>query len=53
MNDDPKPTADAEPAAKIIELWIKLREAQGLTREAAVAELKVASSAIAINLAHD
>jgi hypothetical protein len=56
MNDaqrDLRPTADAEPAVKIIEQWIKIREAQGMTREAALAELKAASSAIAINLAHD
>jgi len=49
MNDaqrDSQPTVDTEPAAKIIEQWIKLREAQGLTREAAIAELKAAGSAI-------
>jgi hypothetical protein len=56
MNDaqrDLRPTANTEPAVKIIEQWIKLREARGLTREAAIAELNAASSAIAINLAHD
>jgi hypothetical protein len=35
MNDvqrDPPPKADKDPAAKIIEQWIKLREAQGDTQ---------------------
>jgi hypothetical protein len=46
MNDaqrDLRPTADTEPAVKIIERWIKIRETQGLTREAALAELRAAS----------
>jgi len=56
MNDaqrDLRPTADTEPAVEIIEQWIRLREARGMTREAAIAELNAASSAVAINLAHD
>jgi hypothetical protein len=32
---------------QIIELWIQFREAKGYTREAALAELKIASSVIA------
>jgi hypothetical protein len=55
MNDDlidTKPAVDDDPAAKIVEQWIKLREAQGFTREAAIAELNAARLAM-VNLARD
>ena len=48
MEDDKRePAVTGEPAEKIIELWIQFREAKGLTREAALAELKIAASVIA------
>jgi hypothetical protein len=49
-NDD----AVEDPLAKFLRLWIGLRQRQGLTREAAVAELNSASSLVAgVDLAHD
>jgi hypothetical protein len=35
---------ETDPAKKIIEQWVKIREAKGLTREAALAELNAAAS---------
>jgi hypothetical protein len=46
---DPKPMVEqniieTDPIREIIERWIKIREAKGMTREAAFAELKAAAS---------
>lgn len=43
MTSDPK---DDDPLAKIIEQWIKFRESQGWTREAAMAEFAAAAQAL-------
>ena len=42
------------PAANFIQEWLDLRVAQGLTREAAIAELNAAGWVVAgVKLAHD
>jgi hypothetical protein len=48
---DPKPVVgqnivETDPVAEILEQWIKIREAKGLTREAALAELTAAASIV-------
>jgi hypothetical protein len=48
---DPKPVVErnnveTDPVADLIEQWIKVREAKGLTREAALAELTAAASLV-------
>jgi hypothetical protein len=48
---DPKPAVEqnvieTDPVANMIEQWIKIREAKGLTREAALAELTAAASLV-------
>ena len=48
---DPKPVVEkniieTDPIAEIIERWIKVREAKGMTREAALAELNTAASIV-------
>jgi hypothetical protein len=37
---------ETDPVAELIEQWIKIREAKGLTREAALAELTAAASLV-------
>ena len=45
---DQKPSVHQkeEPAAKFIEHWLKIREAQGWPREAATTELNTAAAAL-------
>jgi hypothetical protein len=50
MTDDPK---DLDAAAEILERWIKFREGQGWTREAAKAELAVAAQALLMAQSRD
>jgi len=40
------PTSENDPANRVFEEWIKLREAQGWTREAAYTELMMARGAL-------
>ena len=45
---------DDDPAAAIIRRWIELRQRQGMTREAAIAELNsVGSLLVGVNPAND
>ena len=46
-------TSENDPANRVFEEWIKLREAQGWTREAAFTELYIASTALATAIEAD
>ena len=37
---------DEDPAAEFLEQWLSIREAQGYTREAAIAELNAVGAAL-------
>jgi hypothetical protein len=39
-------TSENDPATLVLEQWIKLREPQGWTREAAITELNIARAAL-------
>ena len=42
----PQEATEHDPAAKVLERWLKIREAQGHTKEAAAAELTHAGATL-------